>query len=830
MNKTIRFFGKDIEVYAVDVEIKDKKGEVIFEKKGFEAPSTWSKFSVTIVANKYAMDYENSVLDIFERIIKQISRWGDAQGYFDEKELRSDFEQNLADILVNQRALFNSPVLFNCGVPENSDLCSACFILPTQDNMEDILDQTKVEGMIFKFGGGVGRNMSRVRGRGEALSNKGEASGVCSFNLGYDANAGIIKSGGRNRRSARLVCLDVDHPDLMEFIECKSKEEKKARILIENGVDEFEAAETVAFQNGNHSISVTDDFMECVKEGGAWDLINRGDGKVRKTLPAKEIFQKIVECAHDTGDPGLQFIDRINRDNPVPHLDRIRSSNPCSEFFAVDNSSCNLASLNLLKYCKGGEIDFLPMWEDIGVLITAMDIIVDNAHYPTKEIKDITARTRPLGLGFANLGAVLMNFLLPYDSETGRKLASSIMTAISYGAYLRSCDLAERMGSYEDFDSEVATKIVGNIFEGNQASVISRCIEEKGLRNSQLTLLAPTGTIGFGMGCDTSGCEPLFDTNIVKTMSDGSTVNIVSDCVFDAVSKLKEKYNHPPGTPPIDIINEFKGDQSTQDKEYGVFDTANEISWKGHIDMVAALQPYINMGISKTINLPATATVEDIWEAYVYAWEKGLKCISIYRDGSKANQPLTSSGKEEKEEKSILKGPPKSIRNKLPNTRPAKIHKFDIGGMEGYLIPGIYEDGSLGELFIKTTKQGSTVEGLLDAFATNLSYSIQHGVPLRSIVNKFKDSRFEPSGWTTNPDVPVCTSITDYIAKWIEKEFLEMPLEIPVDEDVEQEIVPKNEPISYDGDICNICGSATQRSGTCRVCKACGTMIGGCSG
>jgi len=840
MTKSVDFFGQKIEVRGVDVEIKnDDTGEVIFEREGFEVPKDWDDLSAKIVANKYAMDYEDSVLDIFTRIINQLTEWGKKQGYFtgntgysEDQPLPETFARNLADILVNQRALFNSPVLFNLGVPENSSTASACFILPVEDNMQSILEQTIVEGMIFKAGSGAGRNVSTLRGKGELLSNKGSASGPCSFNKGWDAFAGAIKSGGRSRRSARLICLDVDHPDIMEFIECKTKEERKARILIKAGIPKKEAMATVAYQNGNHSIRVDDEFMRCVEADFDWRTINRGDGKVNKAYKARDIFRKIAECAHDTGDPGIQFKDRINIDNPVPHMGEIRSSNPCSEYFAIDNSSCNLASLNLVKYYNNDtdDFNFADMEKDIKILITAMDIIVDNADYPTAEIADITSRTRPLGLGFANLGALLMLKCLPYKSQKARDFASDIMRSITYYAYLQSIELAKKLGSYQELDKDVAKEIAQRIVSGMGGKKLSGLIDKYGLRNSQLTLLAPTGTTALVMGCgDSTGIEPLFALESVKTMSDGSVVKIIPKCVEEAVKNLNKKYNYTHSDESFkseDFINEIIEDiQTSEDSEQGIFDTANDIPWKAHIDMVAAVQPCLSSGISKTINMPNDCTIEDFEEAYMYAWKQGLKCVSAYRDGSKAMQPLTAKSKDKKEI-SKPSGPPKAVRHELPMTRPAKIHKFDIGGMEGYLIPGIYEDGSLGELFIKVSNQGSTIDGLLDAFVTSLSFNLQHGVPLRKLVDKLKNSRFDPAGWTTNSQVPVCTSVIDYIAKWLEKEFLEDSFKVIESSEFEHPSSELEEPLVYDGNICTICGGLTQQSGVCRVCTSCGTTTG----
>jgi len=775
-------------------------GETI--KKDFEIPEFWSDRAATIVASNYAMDDENSAIDIIDRVVNQIGEWGWAQGYFDstyepndDKSLQ-EFKASLTDILLNQRAAFNSPVWFNCGVKENNNQMSACFIFPVEDNMEDILAHTTREGLVFRAGSGAGVNVSNLRAKGEKLSNKGSASGPLSFMKVWDRNAGSIKSGGKTRRSAKMVCMDVDHPDIMEFINCKRYEEEKMNILMDNGIEYDNAQSTVSFQNTNHSIRVTDEFMKACKDKSNWDLINRGDKKAAKTLPANDILRQAAQAAWEIGDPGIQYDDRMNLDNPVPSLGRIESTNPCSEFSAVNSSSCNLASMNLVKYMSttqrksSGWFHGSKFFEDIEVMITAMDILIDAADYPTEEVREITTSTRPLGLGFSNLGALLMRQGVPYDSVDALQIAKYITSRMSTAAYLASIKLAKRLGPFKHFErnKEVCYVIAERVTDGD---VNKESIEESGLRNSQLTLLAPTGTISFMMDCDTTGIEPLFALKSIKTLAGGGTMEIIPDCI---------EY-----CPNEDAIV-----------------TASKVHWKDHINMMAACQPYLNGAISKTVNMSSDCTPEDFYEAYVYGWEKGLKAVAIYRDGSKAMQPLQDMDKEQPKEKEA-KPEWAPVRRKLPDTRYGPTHKFNIGGFKGYVNASTYEDGSVGEIFINASKQGSTMQGILDSFATAISLALQYGVPLEKLIEKFKATRFEPNGFTTNEQIRICSSVIDYVFRWLELEFM--------DSDAEEH--DKIEPSSvappvmtYDGPSCMACGGLTQRQGTCFVCTTCGETTG----
>lgn len=806
-------------------------------KKDFEVPEFWSDRAALIVASKYATNNENSALEIIDRVVNQIVQWGREQGYFKgnngydniERILPETFGDKLKDILINQRAAFNSPVWFNVGVPENSNQCSACFILSVKDEMSDILQHTVREGMIFKSGSGAGVNVSKLRAKGEKLSNKGSASGPVSFMRMWDKCAGAIRSGGKSRRSAKLVCLNVNHPDIIEFINCKSIEEKKAKILIDAGIPPEEAYSTVDFQNTNHSVQVTDNFMERVEKNQVLKLEPIG-GKIYPEfmgeLMAKAILKEIASRAWETGDPGIQFYDRINKDNPVPSLGDIHSSNPCSEFVAVDNSACNLASLNLIKYITLGpgkdELKFHQeaFEDDIRIMITAMDILIDASDYPTEEVRKIAIETRPLGLGFTNLGALLIRLGIPYSSTQGRQIAAEITRTMTRTAYAQSMKLGEKLGSYKTFEEnkeknlEVMTRL---------CEVDDICIPY--LRNSQLTLLAPTGTISFMMDCDTTGIEPLFALEANKTLVDGGTIRIVPKVVDVKLIELSKRYT---------ILQEANtADPETlisllPKEEQEIFKTANEISWKDHVDMMAACQKHLNGAISKTVNMAKESTVEDIIDTYMYAWRNGLKAITVYRDGCKELQPLKAV-KEEKKDIKVEEDPePKwtAVRRKLPDTCYGPNHRFNITGFKGYIQCGTYDDGTLGEIFIWASKSGSSVQGLLNAFATGFSLGLQHGIPLELLIEKHRGHIFPPNGITSNEDIRMCSSIIDYIMKWLEKEFLDSEVEDSDHDSLPS--VPKPTKITLDGPPCMDCGGLTQRIGSCFTCTSCGST-NGCS-
>ena len=1286
-----------IKTRKVDVSITELDGTIIFERKGFEVPEFWTDRAATVMANKYAAKGENSAIQIIDRVVNQITFWGAEQGYFDQPkgeillddEARRNFKDNLKDILINQRAAFNSPVWFNVGVPNHEQQVSACFVLPLEDDMDDILEHAVREGKIFKHGSGAGINVSKLRAAGEALSNGGTTSGPLSFMKIYDAVAGCVKSGGKTRRAAKLVCMDIDHPDIMDFIECKLYEEKKAKALIDAGIDREEAYSTIAYQNANHSIRVTDSFMGRALNGESWQTFKRGDRSSASIQLAKDILRRAAEVAWETGDPGIQFDDRMNIDNPVPSMGKINSTNPCqpefatvltpqgiktfadididstiwsgkqwtkvthkvatgtkpvfeyrttagnfvgtenhrvfqdgtrievkdaegidqafgptttfderisgqdvvdgwvfgdgsthkasnnlvylnlgkddfepfidnysefyikeryglsdfahevettihaeelgytfermipkrflygnsdkkigflkglysangsicggrvtlkatsfdvicdvqqmlssigipsyyttnrpkkvkfdngeyeckqsydlnitrgkhdfarlvgfyhphkqeklaaivdtrpsckppkitydikeilelgempvwdirveaeehsywtgsllvsncSEFSAVDNSSCNLASLNLVKYYKEGwspSLDWDLFKADIEVLITAMDIMVDSAYYPTKEIEEVTRATRPLGLGFTNLGALLMLKGLPYDSDKARGFAAVITRQMTEAAYWTSIQLGEKMGSFKGLEEnyDVNNEIVNRLIK-NDCNFPGLTVET--LRNSQVTLLAPTGTISFMMDCDTTGIEPLFALKAYKQLAGGGVMEIHAPCAYKAFENLEDyvQNNHPRDLAlAISDLPKEKRD---------IFATANEISWKAHIDMMAACQPHLNGAISKTVNMTADATVEDIEECYMYAWKQGIKAVAVYRDGAKDMQPMVTKkpitpnearglalGAMEEMDKKIkcyfgeeyigeleevteltknqkklskiaknqelydsaekiidswpdwkqklIEAKPQeqvfeeleeriknyekknkhkgssldemleeeglldeveeqaianvglidgnkwvAVRRELSDTIPSTRHRFNIAGTKGYIHPGVYEDGSLGEVFIKMQGNGSTLQGIMDAFATAVSLALQYGVPLEKLAEKFIHSKFEPSGITTNPDIRMTSSIMDYVFRWLTQEFLDEeeedfdhPKENPGDSQINREptiyihkaadgplctkamadtIIKKHQ----DGPPCSTCGSLTQRAGTCYYCSNCGSSSG----
>jgi ribonucleoside-diphosphate reductase alpha chain len=674
-----------------------------------------------------------------------------------------------------------------------------CFIYGIDDNMEDILQHGVREGMTFKSGSGAGVNVSHLRAQGEPLSNRGVASGPLSFMKIWDQVAGSIRSGGKTRRSAKMVIMDVDHPDIEEFIDCKLLEEKKAQTLIENGIPHEEAYATVAFQNANHSIMVTDEFMMAVTKDQDWALVNRGDGKVARTVRARELFERIARVAWATGDPGIQFCDRINKDNPVPSLGDIECSNPCAEHVAINGSACNLASMNLVKYLTGdGRFNTKQLKEDIAIIVTAQDIMIEPADYPTEQSRHVATHTRPLGLGFTNLGAYLMRLGIPYDSQAAREEAAMITMTMTAAAYNMSIKLAQRMGSYIAYADNIERnlELVERLTRNDELVATAK---EHGIRNSQLTCLAPTGTISFLMDCDSTGIEPLYALKAYKQLTGGGTIEIEPSCV-----EVGRVFDNP------DVLK-----------------TANEITPFDHIKMMADCQKFLNGAISKTVNMPANATVDNVIEAYLYAWEKGLKSIAIYRDGCKAMQPLTAKKDEIEEVTEPNDERWTAYRKKLPETRQSLTHKFNVAGLKGYLTCSTYEEGDLGEIFIRTQKQGTTVQGLMDGMATAVSLGLQYGVPLETFVDKFVGSKFEPAGVTQNEDVRFAQSVMDYIFRWLKLNFMDEDDDETFINEMQMpnsNIVKAN--ISFDGPPCPRCQTITGRAGACYVCPQCGESTG----
>jgi len=793
--------------------IGNEKGVTIFKQEDVEVPKSWSQTATNIVASKYfhgkvgSPERESSVRHLISRVVKTVVRWGEQGGYFADTASRDAFRDELTHLLVEQKMSFNSPVWFNVGVQAKPQ-CSACFINSVYDDMESIMGLTRTEGMLFKWGSGTGTNFSALRGSKEALSGGGIASGPVSFMKGFDAFAGVIKSGGKTRRAAKMVILNVDHPDIMEFIECKVKEEKKAHVLIEQGYNsaiDGEAYSSVFFQNANHSVRVTDEFMRAAEEDRDWWTKNVTDGKPNEKYSAKELLAKIADSTWHCGDPGMQYDTTVNRWHTCKNTARINASNPCSEYMFLDDTACNLASLNLMKYTAGnGQFDVKAFRHAVDVTITAQEILVDNASYPTPKIGENSHNFRPLGLGYANLGALLMSMALPYDSDEGRDVAAAVTALMCGEAYAQSARASERMGPFPGYavNREPMLEVIRmhreamrgikpdhvlpELFMGAQESWDDALElgEKHGYRNSQVTVLAPTGTIGFMMDCDTTGIEPDLALVKMKKLVGGGVIKIVNNTVPEALMRLgyapeqtSEIVSH------IDKNGKIDGAPYLKEEDVPVFDCSlapagggRSIAWTGHVKMMAAAQPFLSGAISKTINMPEESTLEDIMKAYIESWKLGLKAVAIYRDNSKRSQPLSAAGKKKAE--AAVEEPvqrelfSRAQREKMPVERASVTHKFSVGGHEGYLTVGMYEDGRPGELFIKMAKEGSTLSGVMDGLALTVSLGLQYGVPLKVFVDKLVNTRFEPSGISANPNIRFATSVLDYIARWLGGKFI----------------------------------------------------------
>jgi ribonucleoside-diphosphate reductase alpha chain len=796
----------------VEWEIRDAAigdpADPAFEQRGVEFPTSWSQNATNIVAQKYfrgrpgSDERERSVKQMVSRVAGRIAEAGREAGYFASEQDAEAFEAELASILVNQRAAFNSPVWFNIGWRKpGEEQASACFILSVEDNMESILNWNTKEGIIFKGGSGSGINLSKIRGSMEHLSKGGVASGPVSFMRGADSWAGAIKSGGGTRRAAKMVVLDVDHPDIEDFIWCKAREEEKALALREAGFDmrlDSEAFASVQYQNANNSVRVTDEFMEAVESDRDWDLTGRVDGRAIKTVKARELIGQIADAAWRCADPGVQYDTAINRWHTCPESGRINASNPCSEYMHVDDSACNLASLNLMKFRReDGSFDVEDFEHAVDILFLAQEIVVGFSSYPTEEIAANANAFRQLGLGYANLGALLMSDGVPYDSEEGRNVAAAITALMTGRAYRQSAEIAAgATGPYDEYERNReahngvmrmhrdaaydidATGIKGELLDAARRAW-DEAVElgsEHGYRNAQATVLAPTGTISFLMDCDTTGIEPDFSLVKFKELVGGGQMTIVNRSVPLALRTLG--YSDA----EVDQIDAHIAEKGTivgapglKDEHLPVFDVAvgeRAISHTGHIDMMAATQPFISGAISKTVNLPQSATVEDIADAYARGWKGGLKALAIYRDGSKTAQALRTDAQEEKGAEE--EAPAAPVRKRMPRERESITHKFWIAGHEGYITAGKYEDGSVGEIFLTDIgKEGSTMRGLLNAFATAISIGLQYGVPLDIFVRKFSYMRFEPEGMTQNPEIPFAKSMPDYIMRWLASRFIE---------------------------------------------------------
>jgi len=867
--------------------IGNEKGEVVFEQKDVEVPNFWSQLATNVVVSKYfrgalgTPQRERSVKQLIGRVANTIADWGIKDGYFATAEDAEAFRAELTYLLVNQYAAFNSPVWFNVGI-EPRPQSSACFILSVEDTMESILEWYRNEGMIFKYGSGSGVNVSSIRSSRERLAGGGTASGPVSFMRAADASAGVIKSGGKTRRAAKMVVLNADHPDVKEFILCKWKEEEKAHKLIDLGYDpaiDGEAYGSVFFQNANNSVRATDDFMRRALADEEWDLKAVTTSEVLERVKARDLLRLIAEATWHCGDPGMQFDTTTNDWHTCPNTGRINASNPCSEYVHLDNSACNLASINLLKFLDG-EGNFLTEQFKYAVrmLILAQDIVVDNSSYPTAKIERNAHDYRELGLGYANLGALLMSLGIAYDSEDGRAWAGAITALMCGHAYEVSGEIAEGLGPYAGFalnrepQVRVLRKHRAQVDKINHRLVPQPLLqaatrvwdesirhgEAHGVRNSQVTVIAPTGTISFLMDCDTTGVEPDIALIKYKRLVGGGMLKIVNQTVPKALQKLG--YEPAQGEAILKHLNEketIEGAPGLKPEHLNIFDCAfrpmngtRSIHSMGHVRMMGAVQPFISGAISKTVNLPQEATVEDVMQAYTEAWRLGIKALAIYRDGSKRVQPLSTSKDDKTGARKAPAGTP--YRRRLPDERQAITHKFSVGGHEGYFTVGLFEDGMPGEIFITMSKEGSTLSGLMDSFATMVSLSLQYGVPMKVLTNKFSHVRFEPSGVTNNKDIRFAKSVIDYIFRWMALKFL------PVEQAQEFKVteLPGTKPAAAgapapakiqagnghtnpmeqqehmtfiaqaDAPACSDCGSLMVRNGNCYKCVNCGSTSG----
>jgi ribonucleoside-diphosphate reductase alpha chain len=866
--------------------IANEKGEAVFEQKDCEVPAFWSQMATNVVVSKYfrgAMSTprrETSVKQLISRVADTIADWGRAGGYFAREADAQAFQDELTHLILHQKMSFNSPVWFNIGVPGSKNQASACFINSVEDTMDSILTLAKTEGMLFKYGSGTGTNLSSIRSSVESLAGGGTASGPVSFMKGFDAFAGVIKSGGTTRRAAKMVILNSDHPDVEEFITCKVSEEKKAWTLIEGGYDSAftgEAYASVFFQNSNNSVRVTDEFMRAVEEDRDWHLRAVTDhNRIIKTVKARALLRLMAESAWQCGDPGIQYDTTINDWHTSANSGRINASNPCSEFMYLDDTSCNLASINLTRFLnEDGSIDIAAYRHAIQITITAQEILVSNASYPTERITRNSEDFRPLGLGYANLGALLMARGVPYDSPQGRDATACLTSILTGEAYAQSARIAREIGPFSGYAAnrkpmlrvigkhrEAAYNIPADDVEGDLLAAARHAWDEAhelgarhGYRNAQSTVIAPTGTISFMLDCDTTGVEPDIALVKYKKLVGGGMLKMVNQTVPLALRRLGYGDSAVADIVAyIDSHDTIEGAPQLRDEDLAVFDCAftpqngtRSINWHGHLRMMAAVQPFVSGAISKTINVPNEASVEDVEQAYLDGWKLGLKAVAIYRDGSKRSQPLaTSIDKTTGHRTQIVERP---LRKRLPAERTALTHKFEVGGHEGYITVGLYDDGSPGEIFLRMAKEGSTVSGLMDSFATAVSLALQYGVPLPALVDKFSHTRFDPQGFTRNPEIPIAKSVMDYIFRWLASRFLPNEEQdrlgiIRRDEngDAIEAAPPAQSPVlqappqtlgvagafvnQEDAPTCSECGSLMVRNGACYKCFNCGSTSG----
>ncbi len=891
-------------------------GKVVFEQKGVEFPISWSQNAVNIVAQKYfygtpgTKQRESSLKHLIDRVANTITKYGYEKGYFLNETEADVFNDELKYILATQRAAFNSPVWFNIGTPDRAQQASACFILKVEDTMPSILNWYREEGMIFKGGSGSGLNLSSIRSSYETLSGSGgTASGPLSFMRGADSSAGAIKSGGKTRRAAKMVVLNIEHPDIEEFIWCKAREEKKAHVLMDagfemglNGKDSI----SIQYQNANNSVRVNDDFMKAVENDEDWDLVGVKDGKVYKTVKARQLWREIAEASWQSADPGVQYDTIINDWHTTPRAGRINGSNPCSEYMHLDNSACNLASLNLLKFLRDdGSFAIDDYRHVIETIFLAQEILVGYSEYPTEAI-DKTARAyRQLGMGYTNIGATLMAKGLPYDSDEGRAVAAGLTALMTGHAYATSAKIAKRVGPFAGYEKDKkgmnrVLKKHRDAVRGIDASLIDEELlsaaasswdeavelgEKYGVRNAQASLLAPTGTIAFMMDCDTTGIEPDFSLTKFKTLVGGGSMVIVNQTVPRALKTLG--YSKQEATDIVEYLHDnngvIKGVPHLKEEHYPIFATAvgdNAIHYMGHVKMMGAVQPFLSGAISKTVNMPKDVTVEDVEQLHFDAWKLGIKAIAIYRDGSKAWQPLSDKKEDKKEKEGTIEQKSASpqiirsvMRQELPRRRTSKTYSFYVSDLHGHFTVGEYPDGSPGEIFIQVAKMGSTLAGVMESFGRSVSYGLQYGVPLKAFVKGLSNTSFAPFGATDDPEIKTASSIIDYVFRRLATDYLNIDdrLELglasmedleaelasqqtslieedpisesktqpepafavvqqPIVQDVVNTIASVKSPVkkssSDSAPLCSNCGNMTQRAGSCYVCTSCGSTTG----